>query len=128
MTHAQDRTKTALAVLGKPDRNFLYSMGRLEIPYLSLSFKELDLIDEAQRQMPDDLDPDEIIDFLKARRHAETMLAHAMLERRFPDRAPTFDEVYATVNHADLWHWVQDLANGGKGEAIGATAEAPPER
>lgn len=121
-----DRTRTPLAVLGQPDPQFEYHMGKLKIPYLNFSQKELDLIDAAQRTAPEDLDEDELTDFVTEKRKAETDLAFEMLSRRFPRATLTWDEVYRTINPADLWAWVNSLFRGEKGEPKRATEQAPP--
>ncbi|WP_104992724.1 hypothetical protein [Deinococcus sp. NW-56] len=117
-----DRTRTALAVLGQPDRTFAYHMGPLAIPYLSLSFREMDLIDA----IPTLEDPeDDTPEFRTRKRRAECEAAFELLSRRLGAKGPgSVEEVAQVLNPADFYGWVNDLIGGGKGEPVGE-ADSP---
>ncbi|GAA5514768.1 hypothetical protein Dcar01_03529 [Deinococcus carri] len=117
-----DRTKSALAVLGQPDRKFAYDLGGVPVPYLALSNKELDLIDAIPTATPEGLDDAEMLDFLREKRWLESEAAYHMLCKRLGTKGPqSVEEVHDLLN-ADLFYpWVNSLMRGDKGEPVGAT-------
>lgn len=122
-----DKTRTALAVLGKPDKTFAYHMGALSIPYLALSFREMDLIESIPLEAPAGLDDEDLSDFLREKRARESECAYHLLRRRLGDRAPQSQEEVHEILNADLvWAWFRSLWAGEKGEAVGTPAEPQP--
>lgn len=123
-----DRTKSALAVLGKPDARYAYDLGGVRVPYLALSFEEMDLIDAIPiAAPPEDADDEEIADFMKRKRALEAEAAYHLLSRRLGDKGPKdLGEVYGTLNTDLVWDWFNNLLRGDKGEEVGTPAGPQP--